>query len=179
MAEPWQKGGCQEAWKPIFSHGGNQNALVRPTISVLEGGAGKRMRSPLEALPAGASCRPLPWLGHSRVGALWPGPCGARRHVGCDARFHAERQRRAAGALGRRRYGIDAMARLRERPGFLVHAHGFGHTFATGATKPGWNFEHLRAAMGHSDYKVFQRFRSTRDGARFGLESREGRVHRD
>jgi len=57
------------------------------------------------------------------------------------------------------RYGIDAMMdRLKERTGFRVHAHAFHHTFATLATKLGWNFEHLRAAMGHSDYKVLQRY---------------------
>lgn len=57
------------------------------------------------------------------------------------------------------RYGIDAMMdRLKERSGFRVHAHAFRHTFATVATKLGWNFEHLRAAMGHSDYKVLQRY---------------------
>jgi len=37
-----------------------------------------------------------------------------------------------------------------------VHAHSFRHTFGTAATKLGWHFEHLRAAMGHSDYKVLQ-----------------------
>ena len=26
------------------------------------------------------------------------------------------------------------------------------------ATKLGWNFEHLRAAMGHADYTVLQRY---------------------
>jgi site-specific recombinase XerD len=50
------------------------------------------------------------------------------------------------------------MDRLKERTGFRVHAHAFRHTFATMATKFGWNFEHLRAAMGHSDYKVLQRY---------------------
>jgi site-specific recombinase XerD len=58
-----------------------------------------------------------------------------------------------------RRYGVDAMMdRLQVRVGFRVHAHAFRHTFATIATKLGWNFEHLRAAMGHSDYKVLQRY---------------------
>jgi site-specific recombinase XerD len=55
------------------------------------------------------------------------------------------------------RFGIDdIMDRLQERVGFRVHAHGFRHTFATVATKLGWNLEHLRAAMGHADYKVLQ-----------------------
>lgn len=39
-----------------------------------------------------------------------------------------------------------------------MHAHAFRHTFATVTTKLGWNFEHLRAAMGNSDYKVVQRY---------------------
>jgi len=57
------------------------------------------------------------------------------------------------------RYGIDAMMdRLQRRTGFRVHAHGFRHTFATVATQLGWNFERLRAAMGHADYKVLQRY---------------------
>jgi integrase/recombinase XerD len=55
------------------------------------------------------------------------------------------------------RYGLDkVMDRLQERVGFRVHAHAFRHTFATVATQLGWNLEHLRAAMGHSDYKVLQ-----------------------
>jgi len=58
-----------------------------------------------------------------------------------------------------RRYGIDQMMdRLKGRTGFRVHAHAFRHTFATVATKLGWNFEHLRAAMGHADYTVLQRY---------------------
>jgi len=58
-----------------------------------------------------------------------------------------------------RRYGIDAiMDRLQKRVGFRVHAHAFRHTFATVATKLGWNFEHLRAAMGHAEYKELQRY---------------------
>jgi integrase len=58
-----------------------------------------------------------------------------------------------------RRYGIDAiMDRLQRRVGFRVHAHAFRHTFGTVATKLGWNFEHLRAAMGHADYKELQRY---------------------
>ena len=57
------------------------------------------------------------------------------------------------------RYGIDQMMdRLKVRTGFRVHAHAFRHTFATVATKLGWNFEHLRAAMGHTDYGVLQRY---------------------
>jgi|SRR5215472_441193 len=57
------------------------------------------------------------------------------------------------------RYGIDAMmGRQKERTGFRVHAQAFRHTLETIATKLGWNFEHLRAAMGHSDYKVLQRY---------------------
>jgi len=55
--------------------------------------------------------------------------------------------------------GIDSMMdRLQARVGFRVHAHAFRHTFATVATKLGWNFEHLRAAMGHADYAVLQRY---------------------
>lgn len=50
------------------------------------------------------------------------------------------------------------MDRLQERVGFRVHAHAFRHTFATVATKMGWNLERLRAAMGHSDYKVLQQY---------------------
>ena len=50
------------------------------------------------------------------------------------------------------------MNRLEGRVGFHVHAHGFRHTFATVATKLGWNFEHLRAAMGHADYSMLQRY---------------------
>jgi integrase len=56
-------------------------------------------------------------------------------------------------------WGVDAvMDRLSERVGFRVHAHGFRHTFATVATKLGWNFERLRAAMGHEDYLTLQRY---------------------
>jgi integrase len=50
------------------------------------------------------------------------------------------------------------MDRLTVRTGFRVHAHAFRHTFATVAAKLGWNFEHLRAAMGHSDYGMLQRY---------------------
>jgi site-specific recombinase XerD len=58
-----------------------------------------------------------------------------------------------------RKWGIDAMMdRLQERVGFRVHAHGFRHTFATVATQMGWNLERVRAAMGHSDYSVLQRY---------------------
>ena len=57
------------------------------------------------------------------------------------------------------RFGIDAMMdRLEARVGFKVHAHGFRHTFATVATKLGWNFEHLRAAMSHANYAMLQRY---------------------
>ncbi len=57
------------------------------------------------------------------------------------------------------RWGIDSMMdRLQRRVGFRVHAHAFRHTFATVATKLGWNFEHLRAAMGHADYAMLQRY---------------------
>jgi integrase len=42
------------------------------------------------------------------------------------------------------------------RTGFRVHAHAFRHTFATVAAKLGWNFEHLRAAIGHLDYGMLQ-----------------------
>jgi integrase len=55
--------------------------------------------------------------------------------------------------------GIKSMMdRLTVRAGFRVHAHAFRHTFATVAAKLGWNFEHLRAAMGHSDYGMLQRY---------------------
>jgi site-specific recombinase XerD len=55
--------------------------------------------------------------------------------------------------------GVDSMMdRLQARAGFRVHAHAFRHTFATVATKLGWNFEHLRAAMGHADYAILQRY---------------------
>jgi integrase len=51
-----------------------------------------------------------------------------------------------------RRWGIDSMMdRLQDRVGFRVHAHAFRHTFATVASQLGWNFERLRAAMGHED----------------------------
>jgi len=63
--------------------------------------------------------------------------------------------------LGRqyKRYGIDAiMDWLERRVGFRVHAHGLGHTFATVATQLGWNFERLRAAMGHEEYSTLQRY---------------------
>jgi site-specific recombinase XerD len=57
------------------------------------------------------------------------------------------------------RWGIDSMTdRLQRRVGFRVHAHAFRHSFATVETKLGWNFEHLRAAMGHADYKELQRY---------------------
>jgi integrase len=57
------------------------------------------------------------------------------------------------------RYGVDAMMdRLQRRVGFRVHAHAFRHTFATVATQLGWNCERLRAAMGHADYNVLQRY---------------------
>jgi len=42
--------------------------------------------------------------------------------------------------------------------GFHIPMHSFRHTFATVATQVGWNFERVRAAMGHSDYKVLQRY---------------------
>ena len=44
------------------------------------------------------------------------------------------------------------MMRIQRRVGFRVHGHAFRHTFTTVATQSGWNFERLRAAMGHSDY---------------------------
>ena len=57
------------------------------------------------------------------------------------------------------KWGIDAMMdRLEGRVGFRVHAHGFRHTFATVATQMGWNLERVRAAMGHADYSVLQRY---------------------
>ena len=55
--------------------------------------------------------------------------------------------------------GIKSMMdRLTERTGFRIHAHAFRHTFATVPAKMGWNFEHLRAAMGHSDFGMLQRY---------------------
>ena len=55
--------------------------------------------------------------------------------------------------------GIDTMLdRLQVRAGFRVHAHAFRHTFATVACKMGWNFERLRAAMGHADYNRLQKY---------------------
>jgi integrase/recombinase XerD len=78
------------------------------------------------------------------------------------------RQRRDAGAASLlvserggsyTRWGVrEMMERLGGRVGFRVHAHAFRHTFATVATKLGWNFEHLRAAMGHADYAMLQRY---------------------
>jgi site-specific recombinase XerD len=57
------------------------------------------------------------------------------------------------------RFGVDQMMDRPERGVcFRVHAHGFRHTFATVATKLGWNFEHLRAAIGHSNYAMLQRY---------------------
>jgi integrase len=50
------------------------------------------------------------------------------------------------------------MDRFTERTGFRVHALAFRHTFPTVAAKMGRNFEHLRAAMGHSDYGMVQRY---------------------
>jgi site-specific recombinase XerD len=58
-----------------------------------------------------------------------------------------------------RRYGLDGiMDRLQRRVGFRVHAHAYRHTFGTVTIKLGWSFEHLRAAMGHADYKELQRY---------------------
>lgn len=57
------------------------------------------------------------------------------------------------------RFGVDAiMDRLKIRTGMRVHAHAFRHTFATVATKLGWNMEYVRAALGHSDYKELQTY---------------------
>jgi integrase len=50
------------------------------------------------------------------------------------------------------------MDRLERQVRFHVHAHGFRHTFATVATKFGWNFEHVQAAMDHTDYSMLQRY---------------------
>ena len=50
------------------------------------------------------------------------------------------------------------MRRLATSVGFRVHAHAFRHTFATVATQLGWNFVRPRAAMGHADYQVLQRY---------------------
>jgi integrase len=55
--------------------------------------------------------------------------------------------------------GIDTMLdRLQSRAGFRIHAHAFRHTFATVACQMGWNFERLRAAMGHADYNMLQKY---------------------
>jgi site-specific recombinase XerD len=57
------------------------------------------------------------------------------------------------------RFGIDAiMDRLKLRTGLRIHAHAFRHTFATVATKLGWNMEYLRAALGHAEYKELQTY---------------------
>ena len=68
---------------------------------------------------------------------------------------------------------------LKERTGFRVHAHAFRHAFATVATKLGWNFEHLRGAIGHSDYKVLQRYVRLAIERDLGPRRDWGRVHRD
>ena len=52
----------------------------------------------------------------------------------------------------------SATATLSRGCGFHIHMHAFRNTFATVATQMGWNFERLRAAMGHSDYQVLQRY---------------------
>jgi integrase len=58
-----------------------------------------------------------------------------------------------------RNWGVDAMMdRRQESVGFRIHAHGFRHTFATVATQLGWNFKHLRSAMGHEDYMTLHRY---------------------
>lgn len=55
--------------------------------------------------------------------------------------------------------GIDTMLdRLQVKAGFRIHAHAFRHTFATVACQMGWNFERLRAAMGHADYNMLQKY---------------------
>jgi integrase len=55
--------------------------------------------------------------------------------------------------------GVDTMLdRLQLRAGFRIHAHAFRHTFATVACQMGWNFERLRAAMGHADYNMLQKY---------------------
>jgi hypothetical protein len=74
---------------------------------------------------------------------------------------------------------VDAMMdRLQRRVGFRVHAHAFRHTFATVATQLGWNFERLRAAMGHADYNVLQRYVRLATGARPRTSERVGRSDR-
>jgi integrase len=52
----------------------------------------------------------------------------------------------------------ELVRRTRELVGFHFTVHQFRHTFATVEAKLGWNFEHLRAAMGHSDYGMLQRY---------------------
>lgn len=60
---------------------------------------------------------------------------------------------------GYRRASRDTMLdRIQERVGFRIHAHAFRHTFATVATQLGWKFERLRAAMGHADYNMLQKY---------------------
>src|SRR5713226_2886008 len=67
--------------------------------------------------------------------------------------------------------GIKSMMdRLTVSAGFRVHAHAFRHTFATVAAKLGWNFEHLRAAMGHSDYGCCSATYGWRPNATLGRE---------
>ena len=79
----------------------------------------------------------------------------ARDRVRCD--LDVLLVNRVGRAYGK--WGIDAMMdRIEERVGFRVHAHGFRHTFATVATQMGWNLERVRAAMGHADYSVLQRY---------------------
>ncbi len=69
------------------------------------------------------------------------------------------------------------MDRLKDRTGLRVHAHALRHTFATVATKLGWNFEHLRAAMGHADNGVLQQY--VRLATERDLGSRAGVVRLD
>ncbi len=56
-------------------------------------------------------------------------------------------------------WGVDTMLdHLQARTGFRIHAHAFRHTFATVACQMDWNFERLRAAMGHADYNMLQKY---------------------
>ena len=65
----------------------------------------------------------------------------------------------SAHGRGYNHWGLQSVINRLERDcGFHIHMHAFRHTFATVATQMGWNFERLRAAMGHSDYQVLQRY---------------------
>ena len=76
------------------------------------------------------------------------------------------------------RPGIDTLLdRLQLRVGFRVHAHAFRHTFATVATQLGWNFERLRAAMGHRRLQHAPEVRTPGHGAGSGPDGGLGGLH--